>query len=289
MSSAVLRIQVATLSDVPDGESRVDGVPNQVVTLRSVGSGTTHEVRFWDVANPGIGTPLAPSVPTISPVGDGRTYTFTPPGGASGYGQTFGIELIVDRGIFDDTGRSLEVRSRRIYAIPTERTRTVLPVFGEGADPQAALYNHGPVQLAASADNAGGNWRGYAARLLSLIALQDLHLGVVDLTAYPQSPPSGPPHTTETHVATVELEAGTLYQIGADIGDLSNGAESTRLIIRKQSDASLLHTMTVTQLKVWATEAVNIIIPARAAYEVYVKSSSGTGIWAVKQIRFRMR
>lgn len=170
MSSAVIRIQVATLSDVPDGSSRVDGVPNQLVTLMSMGSGSTHEMRFFDVANPGVAgaTSLAPSVPALLALGDGRTWTFTPPGGATGDGQSFGIELIVDRGLL-----ASEAVSRRKYAIPTKLHGRILPVFSEGADPQASLVNQGLVQVAKSVDNAGGNWRGFFPRLLDFLAAQE--------------------------------------------------------------------------------------------------------------------
>lgn len=177
MSAAVLSIRVATRSDVPDGQSRMDGVPNQVVTLRSMGAGSTHEVVFFDVANPGVGSstlsPYAPDVPSITvyppgssmpyPSGDGRTFYFMPPGGADGHGQSFGLELIVDRGL------PTEIRSRRKYAIPTLTHGLIYPVFGEGADPEAAIYNAGATQVGNSCDNTGGSWRGFLPHLIDLM------------------------------------------------------------------------------------------------------------------------
>ena len=162
MSSAVLRIQVATLADVPDGESRIDGVPNQVVTVRSLGTGSTHDLVFWDVCNPGVAgaTVLDPEVPTLTIGGDGRSWTFTPPGGGTGFGQSFGLELVVDRGL------ATEVKVRRMYAIPTENAQRVFPLFAEGADPQASLQNAGATQVGNSVDNHDGNWRGYHPKLV---------------------------------------------------------------------------------------------------------------------------
>lgn len=169
MSSAVLRIQVVTLSDVPDGESRVDGVPNQVVTVRSLGTGSTHELRFWDVCNPGVGgaTAMDPNVPALTPSGDGRSWTFTPPGGGGAFGQSFGLELIVDRGL------TTQQRVRRVYKIPTANLGLLLPLFAEGADPQASLVNAGTAQVGNSADNHDGNWRGYHPGLIDwLVAIE---------------------------------------------------------------------------------------------------------------------
>lgn len=167
MSSAVLRIQVDTLSDVTDGESRVDGVPDKEVTVRSLGSGSTHELRFWDVTNPGIGgaTVLEPNVPEITETGDGRSWTFTPPGGAGAFGQSFGLELIVDRGL------ETQATIRRKYAIPTQDKALILPLFAEGADPEASLQNNGTAQVANSVDNHSGNWRGYHPALLELFLI----------------------------------------------------------------------------------------------------------------------
>lgn len=169
MSSAVLRIQVATLTDVPDGESRIDGVPNQLVTLSSIGTGGTHELNFWDVVNPGIAgaTVTLPAVPVITPLGDGKSWTFTPPGGAGAFGQSFGLELVVDRGL------ETQARCRRVYKIATAGKGCCYPLFAEGADPQASLQNNGTAQIANSANNHGGNWRGYHPELISwLLAVE---------------------------------------------------------------------------------------------------------------------
>jgi hypothetical protein len=167
MSSAVLRIQVATLTDVPDGESRVDGVPDEEVTVRSIGTGATHDLRFWDVSNPGVGgaTAMDPNVPALTATGDGRSWAFTPPGGGSAYGQSFGLELIVDRGL------PTQVRCRRVYKIPTSNHGILYPLFAEGADPQASLENNGTTQIGNSHDNHDGNWRGYHPSILDLIKL----------------------------------------------------------------------------------------------------------------------
>lgn len=284
MSSAVMRIQVATLTDVSDGQARIDGVPDQLVTLRSVGSGSSHLFRFWDVTNPSLGSATAPVVPTITPIGDGRTFTFTPPGGASGYGQSFGIELIVDQGL--DT----EVRSRHIYAIPTQNTGIVLPVFAEGADPQASLQNHGATQVANCADNAGGNWRGYHPRLIEWIALQDKSVGQIYVSPSPTSAPPAVDATIPVHVATVYLQAGTLFSLAADIGDLVSVSRVTTLALKLQaSPFTQLTSLARTGLKLWTSSDVDVAIPADAAYELYIHSDDASGVWACKGIRLLVR
>ena len=281
MSQAVMRIQVDTLSDVPDGQGRNDGVPDKLVTVRSVGTGSTHELRFWDVANPGVAGAgfTTPSVPALTALGDGRTWTFTPPGGADAFGQTFGLELIVDRGL------PTQDRSRHIYAIRTKNLALRLPLFGEGADPQASLLNRGALQIARSADNAGGNWRGFHPVLLEWIVAQDKYLDCICVAPYPQSFVSGDP-TVPVHIGTTFLEKGTLLRIEGDFGDLADATKHTVLELRKQSSpSSVFASLTVQQLKVWAMGVVNVEIPTSEAYEVYIHSQEIDGQWAVKAVR----
>lgn len=283
MSSAVLRIQVATLSDVPDGQSRIDGVPNQVVTLRSTGTGGSHLIRFFDVTNPGISgaTSTDPNVPALTPVGDGRSYTFTPGGGSSGWGQSFGIELIVDQGL------TTEVRSRRKYAIPTENLGVILPLFAEGADPQASLNNAGTLQIQKSVDNADDNWRGYHPRLLDWLIAQDKYVGTINLVPYPSSGTG----TTPVHVGTVYLNAGSLVSLGTDLGDLADAGIETTIEIYSQNPPVLLVSESVTQLKAWVDFAQSpvVSIPASGPFEIYINSEDAAGVWACNGIRLSTR
>jgi hypothetical protein len=121
------------------------------------------------VCNPGVGgaTAMAPNVPDLTAGDDGRSWTFTPPGGAGAYGQSFGLELVVDRGL------PTQMRCRRVYKIPTDNLGLLLPLFAEGADPQATLQNSGTAQIANSHDNHDGNWRGYHPSLIDwLVAIE---------------------------------------------------------------------------------------------------------------------
>lgn len=288
--SAVLKIQVATLSDAPEGESRIDGVPNQLVTIQSTGTGATHELAFWDVANPGVsGSTVNPTVPTLVPLGDGRTWTFLPPGGANAYGQSFGLELIVDRGL------STEARTRRKYAIPTQNQILILPLFGEGADREASLSNHGAVQVAASADNAGGNWRGYHPRLLKWIFQLDQYAGEINISPYPQNPIFGQPTTTPVHVATALIHPGQLFKVAADIGDVIDATKTVLLEIKEQGNpGNVLASWTVPAgLKLWREFALSspfaVTNPAGLAAEIYISSPSSSGYWGCKGIRISTR
>lgn len=146
MADAVLRIQVAGLSDVPDGESRNDGVSGSKVTLTSVGVGnTTHLIRFANTSED-------PTPPTLTQ-NTTTEWEFTPSAGA---GHTYLIELYVT----DAFGGEDTVR--RPYRIPTANLGLLLPGPMEAADAAASLFNNGAAIIKASNDNASGNYVGWA-------------------------------------------------------------------------------------------------------------------------------
>jgi hypothetical protein len=157
MSSAILRIQQATLVDVTDGESRNDGIPNQVVTFTSIGSGTTHELSVWDVYP--VGTPRTLAHPSA------LVWTINP---GAGYLKSYGVELVVDRGL------ATEVRCRRVFRIAGQVSGLCAMLFGEDADPTGSLDNAGAAVIAASDDNAGGSYRGFGPHLNAAIAKIEL-------------------------------------------------------------------------------------------------------------------
>jgi hypothetical protein len=219
MATAVMRIDQATLSAGTDDTSRIDGVPNQTVTLNWVGTGTPSSYlwRFFDYVG-------AFSVPTISN-SSSAVATFVPGGGASGYGQTFGVELVIDGG----------AKSRRTFKIPTENHALLFPAYSETADVSAALY---APSSAASTDNAGSNWRGWAPALTTLQARADRLLGAQNIVPHPSSVEGN----VETLLGAVYLPDGTAT-IRAQIGCLDASHQATLRIYR---DASLVTTLSRT-------------------------------------------
>ena len=292
MSSAVLRIQVATLADVPDGQGRIDGVPNELVTVRSIGTGLTHELRFWDVFNPDIAGAdvYNPEVPTINAASDGRSWTFTPPGGTDGYGQTFGIELVVDRGL------ATQARARRIYAIPTRDFQLTYPLFAEGADPQASLFNNGTAQVANSADNHDGNWRGYHPRLLEWIRAVEApilrtFLVEPDPSRYQEALSFGlaAATTDEVHVGTVFLPVCTIVQVTADWGQQTDGAATARMRLKRQTGGATVMEIDRTALRAKAVHVRADEIANEDAYELFMMSTTAAKNWINKRTEIQIR
>lgn len=163
MATSVMRIQVATLGGVPDGESRNDGQSGLLVTVTSVGTGTNHTLNIWNTTDT--------SPPTLINTGP-TTWEFTPVNGSN----TYDLELAVD-----DGSPASEVISRRTYRIPTENYGFLLPAPNEGADPDASLQNNGPAVVEASHDNASGNYLGWALRAEAFLRQVDTHRRGVSL------------------------------------------------------------------------------------------------------------
>lgn len=221
MSSAILRIQVATLSDVTDGESRVDGAPSRLVTVTSIGSGSVHALRFWDTSG-------VASLPVITKV-DERIFTFTP---SAAFGQSFGLELVVDA----DT--ATEARVRRKYAIPTERQRIVLPIFAESADPDFSLQNMGTAVIARSTDNAGADGRGWHKRILPALQQIERLGGSVAIVPSPRTIAAD----AFLPVGSFELPKGSIFALAAHLGCVAPGDTAT-LEIRQVSDDAVIGTV----------------------------------------------
>lgn len=218
MSTAIMRIQVATLGDVTDGESRVDGAPSLLVTVTSIGSGSLHALRFWDTAG-------VASLPVISNPSD-RVFTFTP---SAAFGQSFGLELVVDADTSD------EARVRRKYSIPTERERYVLPVFGESADPDFSLQNGGTAVIAKSTDNAGADGRGWHKRLLPVLQALERLAGSIAIVPSPRTVAGD----VFASVGSFELPKGSIFALAAHLGCVDIGDTAT-LEIRLVSDDTVI-------------------------------------------------
>ena len=151
MADAVMRIQVAGVPDVPDGESRNDAVAGAVVTLTSVGLGNTgHAMVLISAENDGTTVALTQNTAT--------EWEFTPaPDG--NLGAAYLIELTcTDAGANTDT-------IRRVVRVPY-RNALVPPARLEGCHPDASFANSGAVYIKASDDNADDNHEGYAPRLV---------------------------------------------------------------------------------------------------------------------------
>lgn len=158
-----MRIQVASLSDVPDDESRSDGQSGLLVTVTSIDTATTHLVRLL--------TTTDPSPPVLSQVGP-NVWQFTPTNGPN----TYRLECITDLGL------STESRTRRVYRIRSDNLGLAFPAPNERADNNASLINAGPAIVAASEDNEGGSPYGWQPALQGwLEAVDDLAVGRQDL------------------------------------------------------------------------------------------------------------
>ena len=159
--AASMTIDQATLAPAgAAGKARTDGLAGgQLVTLTSVGGGTTH--RFQLLWAPTAAWSSAPaSLTQTTPT----TWTFTPP--AAVYG-TYRIELIVDEGL------STEDRQIRIFGVRTPVKGLRLPALNEIASSLATLLDNGADQIAASEANenivggpfAAGNYGGWYPEL----------------------------------------------------------------------------------------------------------------------------
>ena len=244
MVTALFKIDVATLSAGVSDTSRIDGVPNQLVTLTYTGAGASaYAWRFWDYQG-------AQTVPTIT--NDTTSVaTFTPSGGASGYGQSFGIELTVDSTIV----------SRRVYKIPTLRENFLIPIFAERADPAAALYNQGAGPQAISTDNAASNAFGYAKRMTSF--MQTVERLVGRLTGVLRGPVIG---TAETIVGSINIPVGTIITLQVEMG-CGVPTDSAVLKLYRQADNTLLATLAPGAGGLALASATNITVANEGVYE----------------------
>lgn len=140
--SAIIRIDQATQSNGENDTSR-DGVKNQLVTLRSMGAGTSHSFELLAVPNDDT-TAISSFTGTSA-----TTATFMPSGTGS-----YRVLLTVDG-----------VRSIRIFAIRTAQGVRI-PAPNEKSDPSVVLGSEtDPAKIAASEYNAGGNAYGWSPTL----------------------------------------------------------------------------------------------------------------------------
>ncbi len=165
-----MRIQVATLPDVPDGEARneANGASGLLVTVTSIGGGGTHKLQIKNASDP-------TNVPAITPPGTqtGIVFTFTP---VAALGDSWLLELIVDEGLVT------QARDERTYAIRTPNRGLRKPVRHEKADPSSSLQAAGdPDLIAASQDNAGANQDGWAPHQNEVIDAVDVGGGAATI------------------------------------------------------------------------------------------------------------
>lgn len=155
--AAIIRID-RPLSVGTNDRSRDDGVAGELITVSSMGPGTSHQMSFRDHWPPPVGTPGAtttiatPVLTPIAPVaGAAASWTFTMPVGATF--ALYGLELNVDG----------ELRWREIGV----KLNDLLPVlYGELGHPDAKIATFAdPAIIEASTFNAGGSGRGWATRL----------------------------------------------------------------------------------------------------------------------------
>ncbi len=216
--------------------------------------------------------------PALAALGDGRSWSFTPPGGDGAYGQSFGLELVVD------AGRDTEVRCRRKYAIPTRAMGLVFPLFGEGADPEGALFNATNDVIARSVDNHGGNWRGFQPDLLRWISESERLMPRVQFKA---SPITGT-DVTAYHVDTIWLEAGTVGRIGADIGCV-DPAHRVKLDLTAQAGGAPVASFTRTGSKLWAWSSQLDVVVAQGPYEIILTGLDAGETWLCRGGAIEMR
>ena len=148
--SAVLQIDRPGSAGTP-GKSREDLSYGELITLRSVGTGTTHDVFVRWTPSASITTLVA--VPTLTQTSP-TTWTFTTPVAGSG-GFPFGsymFELVVN------AGTSSESRQTLVATIPTQTHGILLPALNE-----KALATTNVTNLGSAGAIAGANRNNIAA------------------------------------------------------------------------------------------------------------------------------
>jgi len=157
-----MRIDQAGLPLGSPGFARTDGLDTgALVTLTSLGSGTTHTFRLLWVP-PGDVTAVASLAPTSATV-----WTFSPTAGQAG---TYRIELVVDEGL------PTEARQIRIFGVRTPVQSLLIPAANEAANPTATLLSAGSATIADSENNeafppftSGSSW-GWWRSISELVA-----------------------------------------------------------------------------------------------------------------------
>jgi hypothetical protein len=217
MTIAAYRISVEDQAAVADSTSRADGVPSKEVTLRSIGAGTTHEFSFSGVY-PG-------PAPTLTQGEDPRDWTFTP---SAAYGQSFDIDLVVDRLTGDPKRASLT------YRIPSEVKGLLFPV---GSDPStvAAQVALAAVEADVSVDEAAADVSELQDAVAALEETADalvLTAPVARVTMPADSTLTGAQADTETEHAALALTGlvarGTIRWLARVVCTGQNAADTWR-------------------------------------------------------------
>lgn len=206
---ASMRIDQAGLPVGTPGQARTDGLDTgALVTLTSVGGGTTHAFRLlW------VPPEDTTAVPTLLQTGP-TTWTFSPTPGVWG---SYRVELVVDAGL------STESRQVRIFGVRLPVSGTLIPAANEAADPAATLLNAGGATIARSENNepfgpfvAGSSW-GWWRALRDLYAyVEGLVLGAAP--PYIVSAPGA--YTVPAGVAVGDV----VYVTGANAADQADNA-----------------------------------------------------------------
>lgn len=142
---AQIRFDVGASVGTP-GEARNDATPNTLITINSVGAGTTHTLELLD-------TTQDPAPSLANPTS--TTWTFTTPAGEY---HAYRFKLDVDGDV--------EIRTLRT---PLPDGSLVL-AYGEKADPDATILSN---DADLSEDNAGGNYRGWVPAINAAIRKVD--------------------------------------------------------------------------------------------------------------------
>lgn len=199
--AAVMRIDVDGVGVGTDGIARSDGVSGSLVTVTSVGAGTSHDLVLWTTNDP------APPSLTMN---SATEWEFTP---NSGDGYTYVLRLTVDA-----------VESYRTLRILTTNLGFAIPAPNEAADPDASLVNNGAAVVEASFDNEGGNYWGWQPAM-------DEWLRELDTWAAPGGDLGGTmPNPTVTDLTiTGESQGSVLYFDGSNWVRLAPGTSGQYL------------------------------------------------------------
>ena len=179
--SAIMKIDQAGLPAGINNRARTDGLATgALVTLQSVGSGTTAKFQLLDV--PDNDTTSESSLASVS----ATTWTFAPTVAAYG---SYRIELIIDEGL------ATEERSIRTFVVRTPNLSLAIPSLNEIASPIATLLNDGTDQIEASESNEAygpyisGSYRGWQRYLRELYLAVDAGGGGGALAGDVNGPP----------------------------------------------------------------------------------------------------
>lgn len=265
----VITIDQATLGAGSAGESRSDGVPNQVVTVTASPTSAyapnndadRYALRILSVE------PVSDSAPAITQASN-RTWTFTPP--ANSYGRSYRIELTVDG------GTEFEAVVIRTFSVRTQRQAWRLPAPGEYASPNTTIPNSGADQVALSETNEGASPWGWHPALTE--ALRDLDNDVG------QHPVNLPVVSASLVVlGAIRLDAGDYASFDAYASKDATLATLT-IELYDPVGAAVLATIThnaASTARAALTSAAGFTVPDASAGYLEIRASVSTGAAAI--------